>query len=108
MKRLMSLLAIGLISTNVGCTLCSNCDDYTYGAFGGVWQRSDLTYGRVGTAFSPEGFSNSAGGPVAPGELAAPEDSQSDAEALAPPMEVEPPLEFAPPSDPEEESSLET
>ena len=55
MKRLMSLLALSLISTNVACTLCSDCDDYSYGAFGGRWERTDLTHGRVGSAFSPAG-----------------------------------------------------
>ncbi len=57
MKRLMSLLAISLISTNVGCALCSSCDDYSYGAFGGLWERTDMVNGRVGSAFSPAGYS---------------------------------------------------
>ncbi len=55
MKRLMSLLALSLISTNVACTLCSDCDDYSYGAIGGRWERTNLTHGRVGTAFTLDG-----------------------------------------------------
>lgn len=85
MKRLMSLLAIGLISANVGCTLCSSCDDYSYGAFGGLWERSDLTYGRVGSAFAPQGFSTLEGESV---ELVDPEGSDTEApagEEIAPP-----------------------
>jgi hypothetical protein len=104
MKRLMSLLAIVLISTNVGCTLCSNCDDYSYGAFGGLWQRSDLTYGRVGTAFSPEGFSISEGESVDAVELDAPEDLAPPPGPVAPPADDD----EAPSFDDEESSLLDT
>ncbi len=105
MKRLMSLLAISLISTNVGCTLCSDCDDYSYGAFGGRWERSDLTYGRVGSAFSPEGSIAANGESVHPSDLdsAAPEVGAPDAEMVAPPLDDE-----LPPADAEESSLLET
>ena len=37
-----------------GCAMCSNCDDYTYGGSGGLWERLDPTFGRVGSAFTPE------------------------------------------------------
>ena len=99
MKRLMSLLAISLISTNVGCALCSSCDDYSYGAFGGLWERSDLTNGRVGSAFSPQGY------PVSEGESFRAENQDSaapEAEPIAPPADDQ-----VPDSDPAESSMLE-
>lgn len=100
MKRFMSLLAISLISTNVGCTVCSNCNDYTYGAFGGLWERSDLTYGRVGSAFSPQGVLLTEGEVVA-GENQ--EEAAPEAETIAPPAEDAPPR-----FDAQERSLLET
>ncbi|HJN09498.1 MAG: hypothetical protein QGH33_06585 [Pirellulaceae bacterium] len=105
MKRMMSLLAISLISTNAGCTLCSDCDDYSYGAFGGRWERSDLNYGRVGSAFSPEGSTISDGELIDPHNLEsmAPEVAAPDAEVVPPPSDDEPPS-----SDAEEDSLLDT
>lgn len=96
MKRFLSLIAISLISTNVGCSLCSSCDDYSYGAFGGLWERSDLTYGRVGSAFGPQGFS-SAGAAADDPHAAAREN-----EAIAPPADQ------APSSEADDASLLET
>ena len=94
MKRLMSLLAVCWITTNVGCALCSSCDDYSYGSFGGLWERSDLTYGRVGSVFSPAGF------PFAEGAAA-----REESEATQPEV-VEPPAEDQPPRPAEDERSL--
>ncbi|MEQ8784687.1 MAG: hypothetical protein RIC55_00235 [Pirellulaceae bacterium] len=56
MKRFLFalLLAVGGVAVS-GCATCQNCDDYSYPAFGGVWQRSDPTHGRVGSAFAPAG-----------------------------------------------------
>jgi hypothetical protein len=96
MKRLMSLLVISLISTNVGCTLCSDCDDYSYGAFGGHWERTDMTNGRVGTAFSTDD-PNVYGGDSDFSEnleSAAPEFLE---ELEKPPVDNESPLDDAPP-----------
>jgi hypothetical protein len=42
-----------LLST--GCAMCNSEHDYTYGAYGGRWQRDDPVHGRVGSAFSPLG-----------------------------------------------------
>lgn len=89
MKRFLSLLAISLISTNVGCSLCSSCDDYSYGAFGGLWERSDLTYGRVGSAFGPEGLSVSADNAA---DVDDPGATAPENEAVAPPAPDEAPL----------------
>jgi hypothetical protein len=106
MKRLMLLLAISLISTNVGCTLCSNCDDSTYGAFGGLWERSDLSYGRVGTTFAPDGSI------IAGWESTQPQNQDSAVPQLADPdVEelVRPPVDDARPlSDAEEDLLLDT
>ena len=99
MKRLMSLLAICLISTNVGCALCSNCDDYSYGAFGGLWERTDPVNGRVGSAFTPVGFSTlelepaQTGQPEAEADLPETRDSRSEAPAPSSILEDDPSLE---------------
>ena len=37
-----------------GCAMCSSCDDYSYAGSGGRWERLDPTFGRVGSAFTPE------------------------------------------------------
>jgi hypothetical protein len=47
-------LGIGLLAFSSGCAICSSCDDETYGAYGGRWERLDPHYGRVGSAFTPE------------------------------------------------------
>jgi hypothetical protein len=36
--------------------MCSTCGDDTYAAYGGKWERVDMTHGRVGSAFTPVGF----------------------------------------------------
>jgi len=113
MKRFLSLLAIVLVSTNVGCTLCSSCDDYTYGAYGGLWERSDLTYGRVGSAFSPGGYAVLEEGTVSSEDGARandPDAGSPPAEATPPPANSTPPRssDDAPGFDPEESSLLDT
>jgi len=87
MKRLMSLLVICLISTNVGCSLCSSCDDYSYGAFGGVWERTDPVNGRVGSAFTPSGYAITSEETVQAQRQESSEDSE--AESVMPPRENE-------------------
>lgn len=52
-----------------GCAMCCGTYDYAYGGHGGIWQRSDLEHGRVGSPFSDPnvGFGNE--------EVILPEDS---------------------------------
>jgi hypothetical protein len=45
---------LGLLACVSGCAMCGNCDDFTYGGYGGRWERLDPCYGRVGSAFTPE------------------------------------------------------
>jgi hypothetical protein len=47
-------IGFGLLAFTTGCAMCNSCDDYTYGAYGGRWERLDPCYGRVGSAFTPE------------------------------------------------------
>ena len=47
-------IGLGLLALTSGCAMCNSCDDYTYGAYGGRWERLDPSYGRVGSAFTPE------------------------------------------------------
>ena len=61
MHRASSLLFLALLVASGGCTLCTSCDDDTYAAYGGKWQRADRTYGRVGSAFTETGFDTSGG-----------------------------------------------
>jgi hypothetical protein len=48
------LVGLGLLAFSSGCAMCSSCDDYTYPAYGGRWERLDPCYGRVGSVFTPE------------------------------------------------------
>jgi hypothetical protein len=48
------LACVVLIALSTGCAMCANCDDETYPADGGRWQRVDPFYGRVGSIFTPE------------------------------------------------------
>ena len=50
-----ALVLLGFVSSTMGCAMCSNPYDCFYGAYGGTWQREDMTHGRVGSAFSPAG-----------------------------------------------------
>jgi hypothetical protein len=55
MKAVFLLMLSGCLATFAGCAMCSSCDDYNYGAYGGSWQRVDMQYGRVGSAFTDVG-----------------------------------------------------
>jgi hypothetical protein len=44
-----------LLSTSTGCTMCSNCELDSYSAYGGRWNRTERTTGRVGSVFDPAG-----------------------------------------------------
>lgn len=81
MKRLsFALLLTCSALACSGCATCQNADDYAYPAYGGIWQRTDPTHGRVGSVFAP------AGGPVGvPSEtMTAPE--QEPGELVPTPM----------------------
>jgi hypothetical protein len=52
--RYCCLLLGSLLVGAAGCAMCSSCDDYSYTASGGIWERLDPCYGRVGSAFTPE------------------------------------------------------
>lgn len=44
------LASLSLLAT--GCAMCADCFDYDYGAYGGACPRTDMSYGRVGSAFT--------------------------------------------------------
>ena len=60
MDRACLMLLVTLLLAVSGCAMCSTCDDDTYAAFGGKWQRVDMTHGRVGSAFVDTVFSSEA------------------------------------------------
>lgn len=49
MRRIWGLLL--LLPALTGCAMCQDIDDYNYSAYGGTWQRDDMSRGRVGSAF---------------------------------------------------------
>ena len=49
------LLSFCLIALAGGCRLCCNDSDTDYAAFGGAWQRTERTSGRVASLFDPGG-----------------------------------------------------
>ncbi|MGE0755371.1 MAG: hypothetical protein AB7F89_01275 [Pirellulaceae bacterium] len=75
------LACVLLLLATSGCAICGSCDDYTYSAEGGLWQRLDPVYGRVGSAFTPEVWSVDHGyvSDYVPGESSAEEVPAGDA-----------------------------
>ena len=55
-RKLFSLGLLALLSASLGCAMCCSPDDPNYGAYGGRWQRHDMSYGRVGSAFAEAGY----------------------------------------------------
>ncbi len=56
MNRWQWIAACGiLVVSSSGCSMCATPFDETYSAYGGVWERTDPYYGRVGSAFTPVG-----------------------------------------------------
>lgn len=56
LRALLSVSLFSLLIPALGCALCCAPDDYNYGAYGGRWQRGDMSYGRVGSVFTDVGF----------------------------------------------------
>ena len=57
-KLLLLALLVGLAPTT-GCRICAECEDLSYPAYGGAWQRTRRDGGRVGSIFDPGGARNS-------------------------------------------------
>ena len=55
MKAIARLLLCFALCVVSGCSMCCTPYDYDYSAYGGRWQRTDMTNGRVGSAFAPAG-----------------------------------------------------
>lgn len=56
MGKLVILFSVLIgLSLSSGCTMCADCDLDDYGAYGGRWQRTNRTSGRVGSVFDPAG-----------------------------------------------------
>lgn len=77
-RKLFALAVLGLVSSSLGCAMCCSTDDPNYGAYGGRWQRHDMSHGRVGSAFNDAGFDA-----LAEGEEESAEEPASPAEAEA-------------------------
>ena len=103
------LLGLGLLALSSGCAMCSSCDDYSYSAYGGAWERLDRTSGRVGSAFTPEVGTrvlvDGTGAPRVPGELEVVPEGEAPAEPQpvppqAPADAAEPVADDTPPAPP--------
>jgi hypothetical protein len=55
LRKLFGLALLCLLPTWLGCALCCGTDDYNYAAYGGRWERHDMTHGRVGSVFAEAG-----------------------------------------------------
>lgn len=54
--RLMQMTMVAVIATSAcGCRICCNTDDEAYGAYGGLWERTNRSSGRVGSLADPGG-----------------------------------------------------
>ena len=56
LRKLYCIGLLSLVSSFLGCAVCCSPDDYNYGAYGGRWQRTDLSSGRVSSAFAEAGY----------------------------------------------------
>jgi hypothetical protein len=56
LRKLYCIGLLSLVSSSLGCALCCSPDDYNYGAYGGRWQRHDMSSGRVSSAFAEAGY----------------------------------------------------
>jgi hypothetical protein len=56
LRKLYCIGLLSLVSTSLGCVMCCSPDDWNYGAYGGRWQRHDMSSGRVGSAFAEAGY----------------------------------------------------
>ncbi len=48
-------IATLMLAGLTGCAMCDNAQDYSYGTYGGRWQRGDPVRGRVASVFDPAG-----------------------------------------------------
>lgn len=56
LQKFYSVVLISWIASSIGCAVCCSPDDWNYGAYGGRWQRHDMSSGRVGSAFAESGY----------------------------------------------------
>lgn len=56
LRKLYCIGLLSLLSASMGCSVCCSPDDYNYGAYGGRWQRHDMSSGRVSSAFAEAGY----------------------------------------------------
>lgn len=52
-RHLLVLACLAAVVPAFGCAMCDRCDDYNYGAYGGMRPRDDMQHGRVGSVFAP-------------------------------------------------------
>lgn len=50
-----ALLLIVVLATSTGCRLCCDPETEAFPAYGGAWERTNRTSGRVGSTFDPGG-----------------------------------------------------
>ena len=73
-RKLYALALLAARGGLSGCSMCCSPFDYDYAAYGGVRQRADMQYGRVGSRFEPadgypaDGYYVEGDSVVAPGE----------------------------------------
>ena len=63
-RKLYALALLAALGGLSGCSMCCSPFDYDYAAYGGVRQRTDMTYGRVGSRFEPADGSYVEGGSI--------------------------------------------
>lgn len=61
LRKLHCIGLLLLVSSSLGCALCCSPDDGNYGAYGGRWQRHDMSHGRVSSAFAEAGYDSLGG-----------------------------------------------
>jgi len=58
-RLIAALLFVGCVMPVGGCRICADCEPMAFPAYGGSWQRTDRSSGRVGSVFDPGGAKTS-------------------------------------------------
>jgi len=69
MRGLLLLMLSGWVAASMGCAMCCAPHDEDYSAFGGIHERQDRRYGRVGSVFAPADGSAPIQGAAMQGEI---------------------------------------
>lgn len=54
-RLVVAMMSLASALPAAGCRICADCDERAYPAYGGSWERTRRSEGRVGSVFDPAG-----------------------------------------------------